>query len=315
MWERFSFYGIRPLLVALHDRRARRRRRVRLRSHDGRRRSSASTRRRSISRRCPAAGSPTDGSDCSARSGAAACSSRSATSRSRSRACFGKPVFFLGLDSHRDGHRAAQAEHLGDGRRSVSRRRRAPRRGFSIFYMGINLGAMLGPLVTGCLARRAPASTRASAPPASACSPASSAYTLRAKRDARPDRHASRAATTSQQRAVKIVVALFARRGHRGHRARERRHHHDQSDSRRAQHGVSSRSAPRCCTSPTCSSSPDSIGDEMKRVAVIVVLFVFAADLLVGLRAGADVAQSVREGLHRPHTCSASKCRRVAPGR
>ena len=46
--------------------------------------------------------------------------------------------------------------------------------GFSIFYMGINLGAALGPLVCGGLANRT--GTTALGPRVSVCSPGSSSF-------------------------------------------------------------------------------------------------------------------------------------------
>ena len=53
---------------------------------------------------------------------------------------------------HRHRHRPAQTEHQHDGRRALCPGR--PRRdsGFSIFYMGINVGALMAPLVCGWLA-------------------------------------------------------------------------------------------------------------------------------------------------------------------
>ena len=81
------------------------------------------------------------------------------------------PAFFLGLGLIVIGTGLLKpniSAIVGDLIRKGDARRDA---GFSIFYMGINLGAFLGPIVTGGLAQsRASAGTRASAPPASACS-------------------------------------------------------------------------------------------------------------------------------------------------
>ena len=110
----------------------------------------------------------------------AASSSRRATSRSPFRR---SSTFYLGLVLDRARHRPAQAQHQRHRRPAVrAERRRAATPGFSIFYMGINLGALLGPLVTGYLAQsrssgrgspawgsiRTPPGTGDSAPPASA---------------------------------------------------------------------------------------------------------------------------------------------------
>ena len=103
-----------------------------------------------------------------------------ATSRSRFRS---RGTFYLGPDADRARHRTAQAEHQRHRRPALrAEGRRAATPAFSIFYMGINLGAFLGPLITGYLAQdegsardrragawiRTPRGTGASAPPASA---------------------------------------------------------------------------------------------------------------------------------------------------
>ena len=86
----------------------------------------------------------------------------------------GETTFFLGPRAHHPRHGFFKAERLDDGGQLY--REDDPRRdgGFTIFYMGINLGALVGPLVCGGLARaRASAGTGASAPRASAWSSAS----------------------------------------------------------------------------------------------------------------------------------------------
>ena len=50
--------------------------------------------------------------------------------------------------------RRFQAEHLDAGGQSLCTRRPAPDRAFSIFYIGINLGAFFSPLVCGTLGEK-----------------------------------------------------------------------------------------------------------------------------------------------------------------
>jgi POT family proton-dependent oligopeptide transporter len=61
-------------------------------------------------------------------------------------------VFKFGLATIVVRQRPVQAEHLDPGRPALRHRRRAARLGFTIFYMGINAGAFLAPLLTGWLA-------------------------------------------------------------------------------------------------------------------------------------------------------------------
>ena len=140
MWERFSYYGIRPLLVlfmtaalldggfgfdargGVGDRRHLR----------GVRLSRVAPRR--LDRRSMARSH-------GGRSGTAACSSRSATSRSRCRPSSPRPTFFLGLILIVIGTGLLKpniSAIVGDLYPEGGARRDA---GFSIFYMGINIGA------------------------------------------------------------------------------------------------------------------------------------------------------------------------------
>ncbi len=65
------------------------------------------------------------------------------------------PFFYAGLALIVVGTGTAQAERQRHGRRSLYDRSDARRdAGFSIFYMGINLGAALGPFIAGYLAQR-----------------------------------------------------------------------------------------------------------------------------------------------------------------
>ena len=144
MWERFSYYGMRALLVLFMiapDRPAA------TRAGHRRRRGQGDLRHLHrlvylmpvpggwVADRCSAA---------AARCCTAASSSRSATSRWPSPA---QATFWLGLLPHRPRHRPAQAEHLGAWSASSTTEDDTRRdAGFSIFYMGINIGALLAPL-------------------------------------------------------------------------------------------------------------------------------------------------------------------------
>ena len=65
----------------------------------------------------------------------------------------GLPFFFGGLaDHHR--HRPAQAERRTMVGTLYSRDDTRRDSGFSIFYMGINLGAFIAPLITGWLGQK-----------------------------------------------------------------------------------------------------------------------------------------------------------------
>ncbi len=65
------------------------------------------------------------------------------------------PFFYTGLGADRRRHRTPQAERQHARRVALSRQATARRdAGFSIFYMGINLGAFIGPLIAGYLAQR-----------------------------------------------------------------------------------------------------------------------------------------------------------------
>ena len=65
------------------------------------------------------------------------------------------PLFYTGLASDRLRHGPAQAERQHARRiRSIARGDTRRDAGFSIFYMGINLGAFLGPLIAGYLAQK-----------------------------------------------------------------------------------------------------------------------------------------------------------------
>ena len=65
------------------------------------------------------------------------------------------PFFYAGLALDRHRHGAAETERQHARRVALSAGRRcAATHGFSIFYMGINVGALLGPLVAGYLAQR-----------------------------------------------------------------------------------------------------------------------------------------------------------------
>ena len=103
-----------------------------------------------------------------------------------------------------------------DGRRALRRGGRRPRRdaGFSIFYMGINLGAFLAPLVTGYLGEEV-AGTSASAPPRSAWPSAVIQYVLGGR---------SAAAGVGARRPSPLTAAerrsVLARPRHRGRRGR-----------------------------------------------------------------------------------------------
>ena len=76
----------------------------------------------------------------------AAATSRSPFPRSR--------AFYLGPRADRARHRAPQAQHQRHRRPALRARATcAATPAFSIFYMGINLGAFIGPLITGYLAQ------------------------------------------------------------------------------------------------------------------------------------------------------------------
>ena len=61
----------------------------------------------------------------------------------------------VGLGRHRAGHRPAEAQYQRNGGRAVSGRTAGRRdAAFTLFYMAINIGATLGPLVTAWLAQR-----------------------------------------------------------------------------------------------------------------------------------------------------------------
>ncbi len=64
------------------------------------------------------------------------------------------PFFYAGLALDRHRHGAAEAERQHARRVALSAGRLRRDNGFSIFYMGINVGALLGPLVAGYLAQR-----------------------------------------------------------------------------------------------------------------------------------------------------------------
>ena len=63
-------------------------------------------------------------------------------------------VFFLGLLVIVIGTGLLEAQRHRDRRAAVSRRRRRRDAGFTIYYIGINVGATLGPLIAGLLAAR-----------------------------------------------------------------------------------------------------------------------------------------------------------------
>ena len=63
------------------------------------------------------------------------------------------PTFYLGLVTHRPRHRSPQANISVIVGQLYSQRDIRRDAGFSIFYMGINLGAFLAPLITGFLAQ------------------------------------------------------------------------------------------------------------------------------------------------------------------
>ena len=146
MWERFSFYGMRAILVLFLADAARgglglvARRRQPARS--------ASTASAPTPSRCSAATWPTAGWGRIARWSSARSSSPPGTSPWR---CRRTPTFFLGL--------ALVAIGTGFFKPNVSTmvgqlyQQGDPRRdgGFTIFYMGVNVGALLGQFVCGYL--------------------------------------------------------------------------------------------------------------------------------------------------------------------
>ena len=123
MWERFSYYGMRALLILFMTAPVARRPRLRRRPTPAR--STASTRHGLSDQRCPAAGSPTASS-----ASGAPCSIGGILIALRP-LLHGDPdaaTFYLGLASDRHRHRTAQAEHQRDGRPALPRRH-PPRRG------------------------------------------------------------------------------------------------------------------------------------------------------------------------------------------
>jgi POT family proton-dependent oligopeptide transporter len=121
---------------------------------------------------------------------------------------FGKPVFFLGLVLIVMGTGLLKpniSAMVGDLYREKGARRDA---GFSIFYMGINLGATLGPLVTGLLRDKAGYHYGFGAAGIGMIA-GIIWYTMRRKRTLGPIGAQPRG-NESQQRVVKISVATFA---------------------------------------------------------------------------------------------------------
>ena len=141
MWERFSYYGMRPMLVALHDRRAAQGG-FRLRRERRRRRSSASTRRRVYLASLPG-GWIADRSLGLRRAilyGAVLISLGHISIASLGVRAWPSDVLPR-AHLHRARHWSSQAEHLGDRRRSLSRRRRTTRRGLFDLLHGHQLSA------------------------------------------------------------------------------------------------------------------------------------------------------------------------------
>ena len=200
MWERFSYYGLRPLLVLFMSA-ALTQRRLRLRARRRRRPSSASTPRASTSRRCRAAGSPTDCSACGARSSYGAVLiapghiAIGLSAFAGRRSC----PFFLGLILIVLRHGAAQAEHLGDRRRPLPGGRRAPRRRLLDLLHGHQHRRVPRPARHRLPRRDRSAGTGASAPPASACSSASRSSPCARQQDARRHRPRSRPGTRTRR--------------------------------------------------------------------------------------------------------------------
>ena len=169
MWERFSYYGLRPLLVLFMSAAHRR-------GGFGFDADAGVGDRRHLRRvactwrRCPADGSPT-----AARPAARDLLGRGAhrrwdTSHRLSRLfAQSKVPFFLGLVLIVLGTGLLKpniSAIVGDLYPEGGARRDA---GFSIFYMGINIGAFLGPAGHRHTWASGSAGTGASAPPASAC--------------------------------------------------------------------------------------------------------------------------------------------------
>ena len=255
----------------------------------------------SISRRCLAAGSPTAGSACSARSSPAACSSRSAISRSRCRPSSRKAVVLSRTHSHRARHRLAQAEHLGDRRRPVSAKaaRAATPASRSSTWASTSARSSR-PLITGVLGERVGWHWGFGAAGVGMLIGVIT-YRLRAPKtlgsigtrtvdDATPREHRAGAADPSL-----AALAVLARRrragdGRRGPRSTP-------SGSRR-QMAIIIVAWP-CSTSPTCSCLAASRATSRSASSCIHRAVRVRGDLLGGVRAGADVAQSVRARLHR----------------
>ena len=121
----------------------------------------------------------------------------------------GKPVFFLGLIFIVMGTGLLKpniSAIVGDLYPDKGARRDA---GFSIFYMGINLGATFGPLVTGFLRDRAGYHYGFGAAGVGMLAGVIT-YRLRAPSTLGTDRHAAPLERRTQKRTVKLIVAAFA---------------------------------------------------------------------------------------------------------
>ena len=255
MWERFSYYGIRPLLVLFmtaalarggfgfiapdrvrHRRHLRGQRLPRLAARRMDRRPLARTAARHLDgRRVHRARPPLD----------------RAVRRLRALDLLPRP------HPHRHRHRAAQAEHLRHRRRSLRRERSAPRRRLLDLLHGDQHRARSSRPSSPASSASAWAGIWASAPPASACSSDSSPSAARSV-DARRARHrgqrergrsaprahhhARRASGSSSRSSSLAMFGVI----------------HDRSRRRSPDGCTTSSSASRCSTSSTSSSSRDS---------------------------------------------------------
>ena len=300
MWERFSYYGIRPLLV-LFMTAALARRRVRLRPAHG-----VGDRRHlrgvSVYLASLPGGWIADrwlGLRRAIWYGRRAHRARPSLDRALVGVRAAAP-FFLGLVLIVIGTGLLKpniSAIVGDLYPEGGARRDA---GFSIFYMGINIGALIAPLITGFLGERVGWHWGFGAAGVGMLVGLLT-FRLARRHDARSHRriaveHAgsssARHATLSlvARRSIIALVVMLAMTGIVRIDPARRRAERCATSSWRWRVLVLRLSVPLRRTR----------WRREKRIAVILVLFVFSVDLLVRVRAGADVAQPVRARLHRP---------------